>query len=416
MKRLKAFLILFTFVSTVLKAQNTGDNSPQVVTVSAAQNFYLDSRIVSNINGRSRLTIPVNLPEGTVKWFYSFAAVESKNEPLEWVGLAGQLTKLYDRTGIASEVINRLVKPTGTSSCDIYVLNTEGISTFLNKTDENFSYDKENSRLNFTGGVVEVPFKTSNIVLGLSNPSVKSGINLKVEVTALVVKVVKKDFAKNQATWTKEAKANIYTQMTYLFDGKKSAAADAIMLCAMDSVSKMYALEEYNQLLNNEKNSKLTSIVQECFSKTGNQNLGIEMGEIANLKSRRDAAEQSGNFNEMLKLSQKIEDMGYSSQPNRIKLMRANLLTGQYDNALSMADLMHRLTPSDWTINLHLAHAYLFKNQYDKAEKQYLKYKNQVNTEGVRWEQIVSDDFNFFIKNKVFNSRYTDIKKKLKIE
>ena len=115
MKQLAVFFFFISSIPTLLKAQiPVQDSAFTVVTISPAQSFYLDSRLMSNLNGRSRLTIPVSLPEGTVRWYYSFAASESKNEPLEWVGLAGQLTKLYDRTGIASEVINRLVKPAGT--------------------------------------------------------------------------------------------------------------------------------------------------------------------------------------------------------------------------------------------------------------------------------------------------------------
>jgi hypothetical protein len=76
---------------------------------------------------------------------------------------------------------------------------------------------------------------------------------------------------------------------------------------------------------------------------------------------------------------------------------------------------MVRLMPDDLGLNLHLAHLYLFKNQTDKAEKLYLKFKNRQNTEGVVWEQWVNRDFTFFVQNKIFNSQYDNIKRKLKI-
>ncbi len=426
--KLLAFIFLFFIKTFHLAGQQnpapTTDADVSIVTISPAQNFYLDSRIVSNINGRSRLVLPVNLPEGTVKWYYSFAATDSKGEPLEWVGLAGQLTKLVDKTGIASELINRLVKPSGTAVCDIFVLDTEGVKLFESKDDKKVVYDKDFSRFNMTGGVVEVSTKNPRPSIGFSNPSIKTGINVKVEVTALVLKSKKNTQSpiEKQSTWDKTAKNELFMRMSYFFDGKKNVATDAIQLCALDSISQIYALNEFKNLLDKERDIKIGSVIQACFSKTGNQNLGIEMGEIATLKARRDALEQEGNFQEMLNVANKIEEMGYSSQPNRIKLMRANFLAGQYDKALSMADLMSRLSPEDWTINMHLAHAYLFKNQYDKAEKQYLKFKNKANTESlsrdlgrVTWEQLVATDFDFFIKNKIFNSRYVDIKKKLKI-
>ena len=120
---------LFLTQTTVFSQQSRlYDTTFTVVTISPPQSFYLDSRMVSQISGRSRLTVPVQLPEGTVKWYYSFAAMESKNEPLEWISLAGQLTKLVDRTGITATVISTVVKPIGTANCDIFVLNTEGVN------------------------------------------------------------------------------------------------------------------------------------------------------------------------------------------------------------------------------------------------------------------------------------------------
>ena len=189
MRQLAILFLFISIISTTLKSQiPTQDSAFTVVTIAPAQSFYLDSRLMSNLNGRSRLTIPVNLPEGTVRWYYSFAASESKNEPLEWVSLAGQLTKLYDRTGIASEAINRLVKPTGTTVCDIFVLNTEGVLQFENKDDANLIVDKDFSRQNMTSGIVEVWVKNKRPVLGLSNPSLKTGINVKIEISAVVSK------------------------------------------------------------------------------------------------------------------------------------------------------------------------------------------------------------------------------------
>ena len=137
----------------------------------------------------------------------------------------------------------------------------------------------------------------------------------------------------------------------------------------------------------------------------------------------RDSLEQTGSFNEMLWVSKKIIDLGYPSLFNRLKLARAYILNGKSNEALEMLNPLLRSMSDDWAINLNLAHAYLFLNQYDKAEKFYLKFKGKVNVtansgwqEGVTWEQIVGEDFKFFIQNKIFNSRFDNIKKRLKIK
>ena len=418
MKQLSILFLFISIISTPLKSQiPTQDSAFTVVTIAPAQSFYLDSRLMSNLNGRSRVTIPVNLPEGTMRWYYSFAASESKNEPLEWVGLAGQLTKLYDRTGIASEVINRLVKPSGTTICDIFILNTEGVLQFENKDDFNLIVDKDFSRQNMTGGIVEVWVKNKRPVLGLSNPSIKTGINVKIEMSAVVSKSKPSSpiFLK-ETTWNKVQKEELWTKMSYVFDGKKNSQTDAVTLCAIDSFIHNYTFQEYGMMTESEKNYKLMSKIEACFAASGNQNLGIEMGEVAALKMQRDTLEQAGNFTEMLQVSKKIMDLGYPSVSNRLKLARAYILNNKSNEAIEILNLLLRSMPDDWAINLNLAHAYLFNNQYDRAEKMYLKYKNNSNTEGVSWEQTVSADFKFFIQNKIFNSRFDNIKKKLKIK
>ena len=414
-----AILFLFILIKIApLKSQiPTQDSAFTVVTIAPAQSFYLDSRLMSNLNGRSRLTIPVILPEGTLRWYYSFAASESKNEPLEWVGLAGQLTKLYDRTGIASEVINRLVKPSGTTICDIFILNTEGVLQFENKDDVNLIVDKDFSRQNMTGGIVEVWVKNKRPALGLSNPSIKTGINVKIEISAVVSKSKPSNpiFLK-ETTWNKAQKEELWSKMSYAFDGKKNNQTDAVTLCAIDSFTHNYTSQEYGMMIESEKNYKLMSKVEACFAASGNQNLGIEMGEVAALKMQRDTLEQASNFAEMLQVSKKIMDLGYPSVSNRLKLARAYILNNKSNEAIEILNSLLRLMPDDWAINLNLAHAYLFVNQYDKAEKFYLKFKNISNTEGVVWEQLVINDFKFFIQNKIFNSRFDNIKKKLKIK
>lgn len=427
---MKKLIILSFFIISVFASLHSQipaqDTAYSVVTISPAQSFYLDSRIMSNLNGRSRLVLPVNLPEGTVRWYYSFAATESKNESLEWVGLAGQLTKLIDKTGIASEVINRLVKPTGTSACDIFMLDTEGGAFFEQKDDKNLKYDKDFSRQNMTGGTVEVWPKNYRPAIGLSNPSLKTGIVVKIEITAVVAKSLKNAplvFLK-QNSWSKIQKGNLWTQMEYYFDGKKSNATEAVILCALDSLTQTYSFDEFAALTEKEKNYKIMPLIQDCFAKSGNQNLGMEMGEVALLKKQRDTLEQSGQFAELLIVSRKIVDLGYPSVYNRLKLARGYLLNGQYNEAFEVVEPLSRQLPDDLQVNIYLAHAYLFKNQYEKAEKIYTKFKNRQNTvadsreyaQGQTWEQMVGADFKFFIQHKIFNSRYDNIKKKLKIK
>jgi tetratricopeptide (TPR) repeat protein len=425
MKHLSLIILYLFTIKNAISQTNIGlnDTAYTVVTISPSQSFYLDSRIVSSLSGRSRVTIPINLPEGTVRWYYTFAAMESKNEPLEWVSLAGQLTKLYDRTGIASEAINRIVKPTGTVSCDVFVIHPEAVKAFEAKDDKNWNYDKNYSRQNITSGVIEAYPYTPRLQLGLSNSSIKTGINVKVEISAVVAKTTPIYNVNNRlknvnqtANWLLNDRTPVLNDIIERFDGKRTPSVSEVSTCVLNKITTNFLPDEFKNKAKEEKDVIVSRMIKDCYPETKQEALESEMIYLAQAKKQMDSLEKAGSFTELLNVARKIESMNFASVPNRTRLIRALMLTGQYDEAFNMADPMVRLMPDDLSLNLHLAHLYLFKNQTDKAEKLYLKFKNRQNTEGVVWEQWVNKDFTFFIQNKIFNSQYDNIKRKLKIK
>jgi tetratricopeptide (TPR) repeat protein len=424
MKHLYLIILSFFTIKNAISQTNIdlNDTAYTVVTISPSQSFYLDSRIVSSLSGRSRVTIPINLPEGTVRWYYTFAAMESKNEPLEWISLAGQLTKLYDKTGIASEAINRLVKPTGTVSCDVFVIHPEAVKAFEAKDDKNWNYDKNYSRQNITSGVVEAYPYTSRLQLGLSNGSIKTGINVKVEISAVVAKTTPIYNVNNRlknvnqsANWLLDNRTPVLNDIIERFEGKRTPSVSEVSTCVLNKITTHFLPDEFKNKAKEEKDVIVSRMIKDCYPETNQEALETEMQYLATAKKQMDSLEKAGNFAELLTVARKIESMSFASVPNRTRLMRALMLTGQYDEAFNMADPMVRLMPDDLSLNLHLAHLYLFKNQTDKAEKLYMKFRNRQNTEGVVWEQWVSRDFNFFIQNKIFNSQFDNIKRKLRV-
>ena len=152
-------LILFTLIFFLTKhntlGQSAADSTYSVVSVVSPHEFILDGRIMSKISGHSRTTLQINLPEGTQRWYYSFAATEGENSLGEWISLAGQLTRAYDKTGIVANVVDKLVKPSGSAVCDIYVIDTSMMQEFEAKNDKKWKYDGTGSRLNLKSGPSE---------------------------------------------------------------------------------------------------------------------------------------------------------------------------------------------------------------------------------------------------------------------
>jgi tetratricopeptide (TPR) repeat protein len=269
--------------------------------------------------------------------------------------------------------------------------------------------------------------------LGLSNPSIKTGINVKVEITAVVVKVTPKynvnnrsKNVNNSANWLLNDRTPVLNDVIERFDGKRTPSVSEVSTCVLNKITVNFLPDELKNKAKEEKDVIISRMIRDCYPETKQQALEMEMQYLATAKKQMDTLEKAGNFTELLNMARKIESMNFASVPNRTRLIRALMLTGQYDEAFNMADPMVRLMPDDLGLNLHLAHLYLFKNQTDKAEKLYMKFKNRQNTEGVSnsdffgkgvvWEQRVGQDFSFFVKNKIFNSQFDNIKRKLRIQ
>jgi hypothetical protein len=426
---LTSFILVLGCLTTLFSQQNRSyDTTFSVVTITPPQSFYLDSRIVSQINGRSRLILPVQLPAGTVRWYYSFAAMESKNEPMEWVSLAAQLTKLVDRTGITATFISRVVQPTGTAACDIYVLDTEGGKPFEEKDDKKWQYDRNTSRQNMTGGVVESYVLKPNFVIGLSNPSLKSGMNVRIEITAVVAKYTpvynsqRQSKSSSESLWSGAQREAFFQNFQARFEGKLTPSVSEVSMCMLLKVVHNFTPEEFHAKAKSEIEMIISWIKKDCYIETQNESLEKRMVEFEEMKLKINELEQKGDFEPMVTLAERAA-FEFPSVSIQTKHTRALLLSNQLSKALTIAETLAKNNPEDLVIQLNLAHIYLLLNQYKEAEKQYKKFQKQqlhnpngFDTEGVTWEQMVASDFDFFIKNKIYHSSFDNIKKKLKIK
>jgi hypothetical protein len=125
------------------------------VSVLEPQSFFINSGSnAALLGGKSRVTLPVNLPANTVEWFYRFSASREASD-IENVknnfGLFGEVTKLlFNLTGVGAAIntlaIDKLSQPPGANYCDIYFLEHQYIGLFEAKTDDQWRYLTEGSR------------------------------------------------------------------------------------------------------------------------------------------------------------------------------------------------------------------------------------------------------------------------------
>lgn len=153
------------------------------------EKFYVNSRSNAFIKGgKSRVLVPVNLPENTVEWYYVFTASRNEDEvkqTLNTFNLASVLSGYIKRDADLKSAVANMVTPPGAEICDIYLLDEKNAWQFTDK--EDFSYNLNASRENYKSGLVRVWDTNANkVYLGLSNPDNLHGIHIAVEVVAVV--------------------------------------------------------------------------------------------------------------------------------------------------------------------------------------------------------------------------------------
>lgn len=118
----------------------------KTVSLYEEQTFYLNGGLRASVGGKSRVTYKIELPANTVEWYYSITVEKKEANNIEAVNLFAQLTRLIDKTGIAGIVASGLLTPTGSGTCDAYLISGNNVSAFLAKGQ--FYCDFEHSVLN----------------------------------------------------------------------------------------------------------------------------------------------------------------------------------------------------------------------------------------------------------------------------
>jgi hypothetical protein len=160
------------------------------------QNFFINSGSKATFaGGISRIIVPITLPANTVEWFYRFSASREASD-IENVknnfSLLGDLTKLvFNLSGVGAAVstlaVDKLTQPPGANYCNIYFLEYQYIQAFQAKADDQWRSFIEGSRENFKSGNVKVTCcNNGSYYLGIKNPDATYGVNVSLEVVALV--------------------------------------------------------------------------------------------------------------------------------------------------------------------------------------------------------------------------------------
>ena len=188
MKHIFNFLLLST-ISIIVNGQEikTARESNQII---ETRSIYLNSGSRATFGGKSRTFIKIDLPENTVEWYYSFSTSTGQSG-FKNLNLAVQLSSLLaDPTGLTATALSSVKVPSGSSSIDVFLCNRANIDKFMDKADSwggTYTYIIEGTVNNTKQAVVKVDDVISGTwYIGIKNPSSLDGVNITIEVVAIV--------------------------------------------------------------------------------------------------------------------------------------------------------------------------------------------------------------------------------------
>lgn len=196
--------ILTLIILVIFKASFAQDYQTEAVQLIEPRGIYLNGGLRASFGGKSRTYIKVDLPPNTVKWYYSFST-ERGESGTKNLNLAIQLSSMMAAGSIGSTAINLsgVEVPSGSASIDVYLCDRANIDAFIDKIDNDggtFYYTIEGTTKNTRQAIVEVDDVTSGtIYLGLKNPSMNDGVNISIEVVAIVAKELEKSEEQQRA-------------------------------------------------------------------------------------------------------------------------------------------------------------------------------------------------------------------------
>jgi len=184
---MKTLFLLLIFCKSALSFAQITKPVYKVVPVVTSHSFFLKGGSRAIIGNSSRQVLPIELPANTVEWYYTVTTTTNRKQSLN-SDLTGQLDKLLVRDlGITSNAFGTIAVPGGSGICDVYVMtNPNEVNKYVNKRPA-VSFLMNDSRQNYISGVIQVKdFLYGSCFLVLRNPSASQGLNVTVEVTAIV--------------------------------------------------------------------------------------------------------------------------------------------------------------------------------------------------------------------------------------
>jgi hypothetical protein len=205
--------------------------------------------------------------------------------------------------------------------------------------------------------------------------------------------------------WTIDAKKQLLMtneKLSYFADLQNK---DAFQSSFLEQITNQYKYSEFNQLLEIEKKAALEKATKEALKKSGED-------KILMMKSNDAATMQflKRNYSKAIQIiDNQIQSTGELSDVNCLILSKCYLHLKQFDKAEKYILLGLEKDKTETSLQLQLAHVYMFTDNMKEAKALHEKYKNQNITDEESWKTQTQKDFESFEKSGLPTDKFKKI-------
>jgi hypothetical protein len=361
-----------------------------------------------DISARDRIVVKVDgLPTGTTEFVYRITLLDNNQQMAS--SLVSVLKSIPDPTGISqgsAGAVFLLSKISGDDKCKYAIFTKESDASqykengkttqacfvqdeAVSKDANRLSIDKS-SCLQSSSNTMWVGFESKNWVMSQK----------------IIFEIVPWVNTKLSRGWTLENRKLILNQCKTSDLALKMANPDEFCVCVLDKIQAKYRFQEFQKLLAVEKSKTYKDYGKACFVETG-------ASDAVYLTLRNQAAQlvAEGKFGDAIaKLTTIISD-GKAQVLDYNSIGYAFIRTKQFGKAIKFLKEGEKLDDSELLIQMNLAHAYLFNNDFKTAKNIYKKYQTQNVNDSLSWTQKVKLDLDVFEKAGLPNEDFNRILK-----
>ncbi len=378
--------------------------------IQAQQDGYWDNKRITNkeiiVEARKKIIIQSeDFPVGTTEIVYRITVLNENQEMAS--SLVSVLKSIPDPTGISqgsAGAVFLLSKVVGDDVANYGIFSLEKYANEYKKTGKT---DKactfQNTPINKAVKLLTVGKSTC---LNINTEKIYFGFESKnwVMNQKIILEIVPWVDNKLSRGWNIDNKQIILNQCKLSVPNSKLQNTDEFCVCQLEKLQQKYKFNEYQNLIQVEKETLLKTISTNCMKQTG-QNKVLENAKRIEIESLIETQKYDIAINELIEFVKNENPKALDFN----NLATCYLLTKQYKKALANAKKASLLDESELLVQLTLAHIFMFSNDLKASKNIHKLYKNQNINNHKSWKEKTILDFELFKKIGLPNDDFDKI-------